>query len=182
MAEATGEAKARVFFALWPDDAVRRRLHEEGMRLHAQLGGRLTRAPSIHMTLLFLGDVVERRLSELAAAAGNVPFRGFSMNLDIARCWRHNRIAWVGPRETPSALGELVAALQAALDDAGIGFDRKPFAAHVTLVRDARCAESEYVLEPVTWTADGFVLVRSTPGGGASAYRVIGRWPRREEA
>jgi len=167
---------ARVFFALWPDEPVRAALHVQGRRLHAELAGRLTRARSIHMTLVFLGEVPDTRLEALHGAAAGVPVEPFSLLLDRADCWRHNRIAWVGPARTPSALAGLVEQLRARVADAGFAFDPKPFAAHVTLLRNALCRALDDAIEPIEWAVRDFVLVRSVPEAGGSNYAVIGRW------
>jgi 2'-5' RNA ligase len=175
------ERSARVFFALWPGEAVRAALHGQGRRLHAELAGRLTRAQSIHMTLLFLGEVPETRLDALHAAATDVPVESFSLHVDRAACWRHNRIAWVGPARTPPALDVLVGQLRDRVADAGFAFDRKPFAPHVTLVRNALCRPLDDAIEPIEWAVQDFVLVRSVPEAGGSNYAVIGRWGRGED-
>ena len=62
---AEGEKTARLFFALWPDNEVRRTLDQAGRQLHAACGGRRMRAPNVHLTLVFLGNVEIARLDEL---------------------------------------------------------------------------------------------------------------------
>ena len=47
--------RPNLFYALWPDDAVR----EELARLQTRLHGRLTRPPNLHLTLAFLGPQPE---------------------------------------------------------------------------------------------------------------------------
>lgn len=167
---------ARVFFALWPDEAVRRALHGAASALHRVLSGRATRAPSIHMTLLFLGDVEEPRLEALHDCAGGLEVESFSMSLDRAACWRHNRIAWVGPTVTPPALEDFVTRLRAAVAQAGFVFDRKAFAPHVTLVRNATCRPMDEAIAPIEWAVSGFVLVRSRLDASGSRYETIGSW------
>jgi RNA 2',3'-cyclic 3'-phosphodiesterase len=166
----------RVFFALWPDATVRALLMREAVALHRALGGKLTRDESVHMTLLFLGDVDESRLPALHEAAGRVAVTPFGMKMETAQCWRHNKVAWVGPHAVPHALGQLVRDLEAAMADAGFSFDRRPFAAHVTLLRKARCRPVELDPPDIEWPVDEFVLVRSQLGGAGSQYSVIGRW------
>ncbi len=83
---------------------------------------------------------------------------------------------WAGVREPPPALDALVADLRAALVEAGIAFDPKPFVTHITLVRNARPDFELPVLEPIDWPVRGFVLVRSVTGREGSAYEVIRRW------
>lgn len=177
MTQALGRAASvRVFFALWPGATVRARLDETGRALQAKVGGRLTRAASIHMTLLFIGDVESARVPELAQCAAGVAIEPFTLRVDMVDCWPHNRIAWAGPQATPTALSDLVERLRTAVNDARVAFDRKAFAAHVTLLRNARCGGARETIAPIDWCVRDFVLVRSSVDAGGAAYEVIGRW------
>lgn len=168
---------ARVFFALWPDAEVRQALMRVGLKMHRQLDGKLAREESIHMTLLFLGDTPEERLAELAAAAATVPFEPFTFTIEQADCWKHNKVAWVAPRDTPPALARLVSGLEERIAAEGLRFDRRPFAPHITLVRKARCAPLELNMPRIRWEVREFVLVRSELDSNGSRYAVSGRWP-----
>jgi 2'-5' RNA ligase len=112
-AEAGEAGVARVFFALWPDDTVRRALSDCGEALYRQVGGKLTRAESVHLTLLFLGDVPVARVEALQAVGAGAAFEPFTLRLDRVGCWKHNQIAWAAPSRMPPALGQLVQALGA---------------------------------------------------------------------
>jgi len=166
----------RLFFALWPDDAVRASLARASLAIHRAAGGRATRAESIHLTLAFLGDCDAGRLGALKAAAAGVRVRPFELVLDEQGLWNHNRIAWVGARETPEALEVLVTELRTALAGAQFAFDPKPFVPHVTLVRKALPGVAMPALGPIRWHVDGFVLVRSVMRSGGSDYLVESRW------
>jgi 2'-5' RNA ligase len=136
------------------------------------------RASNVHLTLVFLGNVTVARLDELRAVAGRVSGLTFSIMLDRLGWWRHNRVAWAAPQETPEALQGLVMQLQEDLRNAGFTFDDRPvFAPHVTLLRNARCNEVEMPsLAPLEWAADEFVLVKSATADSGAAYEIIGRW------
>jgi 2'-5' RNA ligase len=179
MAGADGDrrAKARVFFALWPDSAVQAALYRHGQHMHRALGGKLTRADSVHLTLLFLGDVEAGRLPAVQAIGAAVRFAPFSMTVDTARCWRHNDIGWVGPSRIPGELHDLVGQLQSGASAAGFELDPRPHAAHITLLRKARCRPLDLEALEVEWQVDGFVLVRSQLHPDGSRYTVMERWP-----
>ena len=166
----------RLFFALWPDDAVRGSLASASLAIHRVAGGRATRAESIHLTVAFLGDCDADRLGALKAAAARVRVRPFELVLDERGFWNHNRIAWIGATATPGALEALVSELRTALAEAEIAFDPKPFAPHVTLVRKARPGFAMPALDPIRWQVDGFVLVRSVMRSAGSDYLVESRW------
>jgi 2'-5' RNA ligase len=148
-----------------------------GLKMHRQVDGRLAREESVHMTLLFLGDTPEERLAALASAAASVPFEPFAFGVEQADCWKHNKVAWVAPRETPPALTRLVSGLEERVAGEGFRFDRRPFAPHITLVRKARCVPLELNMPHIRWDVREFLLVRSELDSSGSRYAVIGRWP-----
>lgn len=169
-------APLRLFFALWPDDAVRAALARWSLAIQRIAGGRVTRTESIHLTVAFLGAIEPARLEELKAVAASVAVSPFELVLDAAGCWKHNRIAWAGATAAPPALEALVSDLRAALAGAGFRFDPKPFVSHLTLVRKARPGFTLPALERVPWRVTGFVLVRSVMQTAGSVYRVESRW------
>lgn len=173
----TGRDPARLFFALWPDDDVRARLAALTGRLHAPRGGHRMRPENLHLTLVFLGEVPRARLPELLAVGAAVAGEGFLLDLDRIDCWRHNRVAFAAPSAPPQALLALVAALERDLTRAGFDFDRRAYKPHVTLLRQADCAETDTAPEPVSWLARDFVLVESTPRGPGSGYDRLARFP-----
>jgi len=166
----------RLFFALWPDDAVRAALTGRAVAIQRVAGGRATRAESIHLTLAFLGDVDPGRLDALKSAAAEVSLQPFDLVLDDAGYWKHNRIAWAGATQVPAALDRLVAGLRAALAGGQFAFDPKPFVPHLTLVRKARGGSAMPAVVPVRWRVSDFVLVRSVIGPEGSNYLVEARW------
>ena len=90
------EASVRLFFALWPSDAVRAALAEWAKVLHGACGGRPTRAGNLHMTLAFLGETRLARCDELKRVAAGVAVRRVELVVDQPGYWKHNRIAWAG--------------------------------------------------------------------------------------
>jgi 2'-5' RNA ligase len=169
---------ARLFFALWPDGRVRSRLEQAGKKLHAACGGRITRAETLHLTLVFLGDVEVSKIGALQSVAAEVRAPAFVMLLTRFGWWRHNRVAWAAPENAVPALAQLVDELQAVLQQAEFKLDRRPYAPHLTLLRKARCDRAELPpLAPVEWAVDDFVLVRSVTTTEGAAYEILGRWP-----
>jgi RNA 2',3'-cyclic 3'-phosphodiesterase len=171
-----GAAVRRLFFALWPDAAVRANLAAWGTALHGACGGRPTRSANLHLTLAFLGDTPVARGEELTRVAATVVPRRFELVLDQPGYWKHNRIAWAGASADPPALTGMVGALRGVLAEAGFRFDAKPFVSHVTLLRKAHAPGEMPVLAPIVWRGSGFALVRSVPGPDGSNYVVDGAW------
>ncbi len=166
----------RLFFALWPDEAVRAQLAHWTRELHAVCGGRPTRPENLHVTLAFLGSVEDARVAEVECAAGEVAPRVISLVLDQPGYWKRNRIAWAGASTVPAELDAFVAELRSALERSHIGFDSKGFVSHVTLLRDARGPRAMPALDPIEWRLDGFALVQSVTLPRGSRYEVRKSW------
>jgi 2'-5' RNA ligase len=180
MSPRPGEARVadtiRLFFALWPDDAVRRALAAWATALQRECGGRPTRPDNLHMTLAFLGDTALARREELKRVAGGVTPRGFELVVDQPGYWKHNRIAWAGASADPPSLIEMVGELRVALEAAKFRFDAKPFVSHVTLLRKAHAPAKMPALTPIVWRGSGFALIRSVPGPNGTDYVVEAEW------
>ncbi len=176
--EFAGQGKtARVFFALWPDAATRDRLARAAGLLHAACGGRIPKPENIHLTLAFLGQIPRARLDGLRAAAGRVNGRAHELPVERFGWFRRNHVAWAGPLRTPGALLKLVDSLEQALKRDRFPFDVRPYEAHVTLLRKAKCREVPILDAPFDWPVREFVLVESELNEAGSIYSIIGRWP-----
>jgi 2'-5' RNA ligase len=165
-----------VFFALWPDEALQQRLHDWAAAAQLRTRGRLTRAATIHLTLAFLGEIEPARLANALRAAQTVAATPFFLTIDTARYWRHNRIVWAGTDTPPAVLLELVTQLHRALQVAGFQLERRPFQAHVTLIRNAQTAPALPLLPPLAWPVREFVLVESQLNAIGARYTVIERF------
>lgn len=174
----TAGAQQRLFFALWPPEPVRRVLSTRARMLHDEVGGRLVRPDTLHLTLAFLAGVDSAAVREVERAAGAVALAPFDFVLDAIGFFPHGGIAWAGAQSAPAALGQLADELRASLARAQVGFDAKPFVGHVTLLRNVGRRLGEREMSPVEWHVDRFVLVESVAAEGRRDYRVITRWPR----
>jgi 2'-5' RNA ligase len=155
----------RLFFALWPPRETALALEHWAQAV----AGRPTPAGKIHLTLAFLG---EAQADRALAAAGRVQAAGFRLPLEEARHWQHNGIVWAGPHRVPDELARLVEALQIELYREGFILERRPFAAHVTLLRKAPAPASLPGLPRVVWPVREFTLAGSAQG----AYRTLERF------
>ena len=159
----------RLFFALWPPEATALALE----RWAAPLKGRRVPAGNIHMTLAFLGEAEPEKARAAARRAQGATFR---LPIEEARHWAHNDIVRAGPRSMPPPLRQLVESLQLELFREGFILERRPFAAHVTLVRKAQ-PQPLAPLPPVEWPVKELCLMSSTPTGRGAAYSRIESFP-----
>lgn len=176
---ATGElAYSRLFFALWPDVAARRRISALAEEFHRRYGGRRVAAPSLHITLAFLGSTLNSHLPTLRALASEIDAAPFDLTLGLAGAWNKG-VFWLASRETPAELTHLVALLRRQLRGAGIRFADHSFALHLTLMRNAKYADAPMPIEPVELKVKGFVLVRTVFAVGGARHEVLARFPLR---
>lgn len=159
----------RLFFAAWPPPASAAALEQWARGCE----GRVVPAAKIHLTLAFLG---EGDPSKAGAAARRVNGRAHELPLEEARYWRHNQIIWVGPRQTPPMLVDLVGQLHSRLREGKFVLEQRPFAAHVTLLRKASAPAVLANLPAVKWPVDEFTLVRSSVSSRGASYEVMERF------
>ncbi len=165
----------RLFFALWPPRETAVVLAAWAGRAQREVGGNVARAETIHLTLAFLGDVPGARTAAAFRAARGVRGEPHTLPIEEARLWPHHHIVWVGPSETPAALAALAESLRAELVSGGFTLERRPFAAHVTLIRKARATGTLPPLPKVDWPVNEVALVRSTLTAQGPDYEVIER-------
>jgi RNA 2',3'-cyclic 3'-phosphodiesterase len=170
-------ARARLFFALWPDQAVRGELAAWASALHREVGGRVTKTESIHLTLLFLGEVEPERFDAARELGSPVSSPSFELTLDTAGCWKHNGVAWAAPGAVPAPLAALAEHLAAGARDAGFEVERRAYKPHLTLLRKAQCRPLQWQPPaPIVWRIERFVLVRSVLNREAALYEEIANW------
>jgi len=170
------ETTQRLFFALWPDDAVRKAL--EALALHrAGDQGKRTRTENLHITLAFLGSVDGRRRGCLEEAADELQGRSFTLSMDTLGWWPRPQVLWVGPTDIPAALLNLVSDLKLACQRCGFEPERRPYQAHLTLARKVRRARLPDSIEPIQWPISSFALVESKTLPTGAEYSVLRTWP-----
>ena len=174
--------KLRVFFALWPDAGVAKRLEALAGRLHGACGGRRMRRETLHLTLAFVGDVDRDRLPALEAVGDAVGGPGFELPIDAVGYWPHNRIVWAGSTACPVGAARLADDLALALVSRGFEIEKRRFVPHVTLLRKAARPPPDFAMVSHNWPCTEFVLLASDRGESGSSYRRLASWPLAEAA
>lgn len=164
--------RARVFVALWPDDAVRAELHTVALELQAECGGRAVQRHNLHLTLVFLGNVARDRLAEIVTLMAQPTARAFTLEFGRTGYWRHNRIVWAAPLETPEPLRNLAQALQQKFSAPEFRLEKRPHAAHATLIRDAR-PPRRLPTPAFTWKVENYALMESVRTAQGPRYEAL---------
>jgi 2'-5' RNA ligase len=169
--------KLRLFFALWPSEIERTALASWQPRLHEVCEGRAMLPATLHVTLVFLGEVAENRLEALKLLAMEVDFQGFYLEFLEAHYWGHNHIVHAAPEEVPSQHISLVNELESKLFNHRFQFEQRPYKPHVTLVRNAKWSDAPLPKQSkVCWEVSDFVLVQSLNDEQGACYEVLARF------
>ncbi len=136
------------------------------------------RRETLHLTLAFIGGIAPDRLAALHASASAIRLPIFNLTFDRLKCLPRKRIAWATASTVPFALLALASSLQARLKSAGFRTEERPFAAHVTLMRNTPCtmdAPDESL--NIEWPVRDFVLAESALAPEGAHYNILERWP-----
>ena len=173
----------RLFFALWPDAALRERLARAVRAAVHDCGGRPVPLEQWHLTLAFLGAVPAARVAALAALAraaahaAEVPEVGLELSLGSVVDWPQPQVRCVLPIEPPPALERLARALADSLSAAGFVPELKPFHAHVTVARKVTRPSESRRLPVVQWRFEHFALLESRTLPSGAVYSVVETYP-----
>lgn len=134
-------AKIRSFICIeLPDDVKTEIGRFQGQFKGEPVSVSWTKPENIHLTLKFLGDVEEARLTDVDRVLTDVAGRFSPFELVARGCGvfpneRAPRVLWIGVGEEGGHLPRLAGAIEEAM--AGLGFARedRPFQAHLTIGR-----------------------------------------------
>jgi 2'-5' RNA ligase len=126
---------------------------------------------NLHLTLAFIGMLQADRVAGLARRLAECATAEFDWIVDRIGHFTGARVVWAGGADN-AHLRALAASVRELLESMDIDFDRKPFAAHVTLLRDVvRWNTPHYAIDPsIVWRCRGPTLVRSNPGPHGVSY------------
>ena len=102
----------RLFFALWPDHRQRDRLRDFITPVAKEVEGRMIDRRNWHVTLAYIGEFPERRVSELQDVVQRVTVEPFRLRFDPLEFWARPKIAALVAPTVPNELEELVETLK----------------------------------------------------------------------
>jgi 2'-5' RNA ligase len=165
----------RLFLALWPDEAIRRRL-VECFPLLRGCGGRKVPLENLHITLAFLGSVDADTRACLEQQLDVVTASSFTLEMDELGFWRRPQVVWLGASQVPPALSALVNEVKKAMLVCSLEPESRPFQAHLTLMRKAKRMPLETNPPPMLWRINDFALIASETLPEGAHYEVLRRW------
>jgi 2'-5' RNA ligase len=161
----------RLFVALWPDAAAHAWLRACDSATAWPAAAARAGPDRWHMTLHFLGAVPRARLPGLLPALQQ-PFDPFGFELGRVEAWPRGLVV-VEPAHAAPALQDLQAALEKALQRAGLRVEARTFRPHITLARRAARATLAAPSSPQRWPVSAYALVASAGG----RYRNLALYP-----
>jgi len=176
----------RLFFALDPDEPTRAALAAAAQTARSSApDAAWTAGPSLHITLVFVGNTAPERLAGLEHTAREVATRHGALRLTMGGggvFGEPPRVLWLGVDGGPP-LGALQANLAAALRGLGIEVERRAFTPHLTLARARRGGGDDHLLHAArtlpghlgAFTARDLVLYRTERTPSAATYAVVSR-------
>ena len=162
----------RLFVALPLPDELRRALLEVQRDMRRQgVRANFSREENLHLTLAFLGEVEGEAVRAAQEAVLSLEGEAFPLALD--RPGSFGGLYWAGLRKS-KPLEALAARTRQALDERGLGYDKKPFRAHITLARQVRAAGPFHIaLPPAEAAAEQVTLLRSDREDGKLVYTPL---------
>ena len=167
----------RLFFALWPDELVRANLARQRIELARSSGGRPTRPATLHVTLVYLGDVAAEKLDDAISVGRSIFQPPFEYKVDLAGCYTSANIAWMGSEETPMELFILQETILAAANKIGFKTDPRTFRPHITVARNVTTPFASTEVAATTWHINSFSLIESRTTSVGPTYDIVETWP-----
>jgi 2'-5' RNA ligase len=172
----------RLFFALWPDQALRKAIAAATADAVALVTGNPVPSANFHVTLAFLGMVPGRGIADLITIGGRGPWPRVRLGFDRIEYWHKSRVLVALADRVPAAGPEIVDRLWGLLEALGIAREARPWRPHLTLVRridrpPARGQELPIRSDPTDGPGDwSLALVESVTYAEGPRYKPIADW------
>ena len=163
----------RLFFALWPDHRQRDRMRDFISPVARQVEGRAIDRRDWHITLAYLGEFPENRITELHEAAGAITVEPFRLRFDRLEFWPRPKIAVVVAATVPPELDRLVETLKGVVFAAGVEPEQRTYRPHITVVRNGRQFETQRLAQSASTEWSSFELIESVSQPGGTTYRPL---------
>lgn len=184
----------RLFFAVGLEPAATHAVSALQRSLQKQAsdsGLRWERPDHLHYTLHFLGEVDDKRVTELktvgeSAVAGIKPFPLELSGIGAFPTPRNPKVLWVGAAEGTLPLTSLATSLGQKLQALGFPIERRPFQPHLTIARvkgpgaeraASRLLESQQVGAVAATRVTKLVLMQSALSPHGSTYTAVEAFP-----
>ena len=179
----------RLFIAFEVPEDITKSLLD--VQKNIKFDGKATKPKSFHLTLKFLGEVEESKVSNIIEELSKIKFNPFDASLSEIGAFpdKHRpRVVWVG-LEPQDKIIEIQKQVESATEKLGFGQDKK-FHPHLTLARIKfvknkkelqDCIDNIKVPE-ASFKADSFKLIKSTLMPEGPVYEVLSGFKAQQQA
>jgi len=167
----------RIFFALWPDEELRKQLQQTAELMTVTRPGRRVPLYNLHLTLHFIGNVSFDEMACLQHQARQLRADGFEFAIDCRGYFKKPRVAWLGCSEIPPTVSVLQQKLGRRLQKCDYQPEKRRFNPHVTVARKINHSPEIHEFAPLLWRVDNFVLIESRATDNGVIYKVIESYP-----
>jgi 2'-5' RNA ligase len=169
----------RLFFAFWPDAALRDELAGRVAEWTRGYPCRPQRPDQWHLTVEFVGSVATDRQHALYAAAKAI--EGFLdapevIVLDRLEHWPRPQVLCVTATTVSRGVAALASALKDALRRHGFEPEQREFRPHLSVARKARQPVAARGVGPIGWPVRTLSLVKSHSDAAGSRYEPCACW------
>ena len=175
----TNQGRARLFFALSPDEATREAIYKASRNAAQANGGRAIPPENFHITLAFLGsppsELEEQVAAKAVATAEGVQVQPFRFELDELGYWPSAKVVWYGCSTPPETLRALALEIRRRLGASGLPHHDDKFVPHLTLARWVQKAGPFAPAQRIAWDVSEFVLIRSETLSAGVRYTQLAR-------
>ena len=167
----------RLYFALWPQETLRQRLHEVAMTIAVDSRGRRVPRANLHLTLHFIGNVYFAQMNCLQLAARAVRASAFDLAIDRQGYFNKPRVAWLGCSNPPAALADLHHQLGRHLQSCDYQPEARRYQPHITVARKTAPIAAAADFVPVEWRVTEFALIEVQAIENGVHYRAVETYP-----
>ena len=170
----------RLFAAICFDEGAAEKFIKIQKDLLKMGKGRFTAEDALHLTLAFLGEIPEDLVPAVRDAMRSVYMQPMSLKIARVGTFSESKGLWWAGIEGNRNLNDLQAGIAAALDNAGVRFQKEKYSPHVTLVRGFVKSSSfdakKALKKPFEVKADSFCLMRSDLTKDGAVYTAVERY------
>ncbi|MDC0358671.1 RNA 2',3'-cyclic phosphodiesterase [Oligoflexia bacterium] len=183
----------RLFIAIELGEEIQNALNQHQVRLQAHFEHvvRFPAATKLHLTLKFLGDIEDNKLTAIKAAiaGATAQFSPFKIILANSGCFPPEgkvKIVWTGIHNEDKLLEQYQQALEEQLQEIGFPLEARAFTPHITIGRATRTKDHAAQLQAplrtmvaklkngaVSQEVKTIALIRSTLSSSGAEYETI---------
>jgi 2'-5' RNA ligase len=164
----------RLFIAIEIPDEIKKEMIKVQEQLRkANIDASWTRAEGMHLTLKFLGEVPEQKITEIVSGLQTAAEGIGQLRLEVKGVGtfpnpRNARVVWIGLSGEIGKLSKLQGAVEDSMARIGLARDERKFTAHLTLGRIKDIRSRDQWLAVLTEIKD-----RSLPGFDATTVSLM---------